>query len=345
MKYTRLGKSDLTVSRICMGCMGFGDAAQGQHAWTLDEAHSREIIRHGLEMGINFFDTAIAYQSGTSEQYVGRALRDFARRDEVVVATKFLPRTQGVIESGVSWQQHIERMINKSLQNLGMDHVDLYIYHMWDWQTPLEDILDGLNRVVQAGKARYIGISNCFAWQLAKANALADREGRARFISVQGHYNLIFREEEREMVPYCQEEGIALTPYSALASGRLARKPGETSTRLEKDAYARFKYDATAEQDSVIIGRVAELAEKRGVSMTEISLAWLLTKAAAPVVGATKFHHVDGAAKAAELELTADETAWLEAPYVPHPLAGVMAQNKPAAAKEKHVWSTGNQKI
>ncbi len=345
MKYTRLGKSDLTVSRICMGCMGFGDAAQGQHAWTLDEAHSREIIRHGLEMGINFFDTAIAYQSGTSEQYVGRALRDFARRDEVVVATKLLPRTQEEIESGVSGQQHIERMINKSLQNLGMDHVDLYIYHMWDWQTPLEDILDGLNRVVQAGKARYIGISNCFAWQLAKANALADREGRARFISVQGHYNLIFREEEREMVPYCQEEGIALTPYSALASGRLARKPGETSTRLEKDAYARFKYDATAEQDSVIIGRVAELAEKHGVSMTEISLAWLLTKAAAPVVGATKFHHVDGAAKAADLELTADETAWLEAPYVPHPLAGVMAQNKPAAAKEKHVWSTGNQKI
>ena len=345
MKYTRLGKSDLTVSRICMGCMGFGDAAQGQHAWTLDEAHSREIIRHGLEMGINFFDTAIAYQSGTSEQYVGRALRDFARRDEVVVATKFLPRTQEENESGVSGQQHIERMINKSLQNLGMDHVDLYIYHMWDWQTPLEDILDGLNRVVQAGKARYIGISNCFAWQLAKANALADREGRARFISVQGHYNLIFREEEREMVPYCQEEGIALTPYSALASGRLARKPGETSTRLEKDAYARFKYDATAEQDSVIIGRVAELAEKRGVSMTEISLAWLLTKAAAPVVGATKFHHVDGAAKAADLELTADETAWLEAPYVPHSLAGVMAQNKPAAAKEKHVWSTGNQKI
>ena len=345
MKYTRLGKSDLTVSRICMGCMGFGDAAQGQHAWTLDEAHSREIIRHGLEMGINFFDTAIAYQSGTSEQYVGRALRDFARRDEVVVATKFLPRTQEEIESGVSGQQHIERMINKSLQNLGMDHVDLYIYHMWDWQTPLEDILDGLNRVVQAGKARYIGISNCFAWQLAKANALADREGRARFISVQGHYNLIFREEEREMVPYCQEEGIALTPYSALASGRLARKPGETSTRLEKDAYARFKYDATAEQDSVIIGRVAELAEKHGVSMTEISLAWLLTKAAAPVVGATKFHHVDGAAKAADLELRADETAWLEAPYVPHPLAGVMAQNKPAAAKEKHVWSTGNQKI
>ncbi len=345
MKYTRLGTSDLTVSRICMGCMGFGDAGQGQHAWTLDEAHSREIIRHGLEMGINFYDTAIAYQSGTSEQYVGRALRDFASRDKVVVATKFLPRTQDEIENGVTGQQHIERMINRSLQNLGMDYVDLYIYHMWDWQTPVEDILDGLNRVVQAGKARYIGISNCFAWQLARANAIADREGWARFISVQGHYNLIFREEEREMVPYCQEEGIALTPYSALAAGRLSRKPGETSERLEKDAYARFKYDATAQQDSLIIDRVAELADRRGVTMTEIALAWLLTKVASPVVGATKRHHVDGAAKAVDLELTEEEIAYLEAPYVPHPLAGVMAQNRPANAKEKHVWSVGNQKI
>ena len=199
--------------------------------------------------------------------------------------------------------------------------------------------------MVQAGKARYIGISNCFAWQLAKANAIAEREGWAKFISAQGHYNLIFREEEREMVPYCREEGIALTPYSALASGRLARKPGETSVRLEKDAYARFKYDATAEQDGVIIGRVAELAEKRGVSMTEISLAWLLTKVAAPVVGATKFHHVEGAAKATDLDLTEEEIAYLEAPYVPHALAGVMAQNKPADTGKKHVWSTGNQKI
>ena len=345
MKYTKLGKSDLIVSRICMGCMGFGDPGQGQHAWTLDEEHSREIIKHGLEMGINFFDTAIAYQSGTSEQYVGRALRDFVPRDQVVVATKFLPRTKEEIENNITGQQHIELMINKSLQNLGMDHVDLYIYHMWDWQTPLEDVLDGLNRVVKAGKARYIGISNCFAWQLAKANALAEKEGWAKFISIQGHYNLIFREEEREMVPYCQEEEIALTPYSALASGRLSRKPGETSQRLEKDAYAKFKYDATAKQDSVIIDRVAQIAEKRGVTMTEVSLAWLLTKVAAPVVGATKFHHVEGAVKATELELTEEEIRYLEDPYVPHNLAGVMAQNRPADAKDKHVWPAGDQKI
>ena len=345
MKYARLGSSDLTVSRICIGCMGFGDAGQGQHAWTLDEEHSREIIKHGIEMGISFFDTAIAYQSGTSEKYLGRALRDFARRDQVVVATKFLPRTREEIEGGVSGQEHIERMINKSLQNLGMEYVDLYIYHMWDWQTPVEDILEGLDRQVKAGKARYIGISNCFAWQIAKANAIAEREGWAKFVSVQGHYNLIFREEEREMAPYCREENIALTPYSALASGRLARRPGETSERMEKDAYARFKYDATREQDEVIIGRVAEVADRRGVSMTEVSLAWLLTKAASPVVGATKFHHIDGAVKAVELELTDEETAYLEEPYVPHALAGVMAQNKPANAGEKHVWSTGNQRI
>ena len=345
MKYTKLGTSNLTVSRICMGCMGFGDAGQGQHAWTLDEEHSREIIRRGLELGVNFYDTAIAYQSGTSEQYVGRALRDFAKRDEVVVATKFLPRTQDEIAAGVTGQQHIERMLNKSLENLGMDYVDLYIYHMWDWQTPIEDILDGLNSQVKAGKARYIGISNCFAWQLCKANAIAEREGWARFVSVQGHYNLIFREEEREMVPYCHEENIALTPYSALASGRLARKQGETSARLEKDAYAKFKYDATKEQDDIVINRVAEIAEKRGVSMTEVSLAWLLTRVTAPVVGATKFHHIEGAAKAVDLELTDEETAYLEAPYVAHPLAGVMAQNKPANAREKHVWTTGNQKI
>ena len=237
-------------------------------------------------------------------------------------------------------------MINTSLQNLGMDYVDLYIYHMWDWNTDIYDIMDGLNRIVKAGKARYIGISNCFAWQIAKANALAEKENFAKFASIQGHYNLIFREEEREIVPYCEEENIALTPYSALASGRLARKPGEGVTkRAVEDTYAKFKYDATADQDALIIDRVAELAEKHGVTMTEVSLAWLLTKVTSPVVGATKLHHIEGAAKAVVLALTPEEIGYLEEPYVPHPLAGVMAQNKPAAAKEKHVWSTGDQKI
>lgn len=345
MKYTKLGNSDLNVSRICMGCMGFGDAANGQHSWTIDEEHSREVIKQGLELGVNFFDTAIGYQSGTSEQYVGKALWDFAKRDEVIVATKFLPRTQEDIAVGITGQQHIERMINKSLANLGMDYVDLYIYHMWDYQTPLYDIMEGLNNVVKAGKARYIGISNCFAWQLAKANALAEKEGFAKFVSVQGHYNLIFREEEREMAKLCAEDNIAMTPYSALAGGRLAKVPGETSKRLAEDSYAKFKYDGTVKQDSVIIERVTELANKHGVSMTEISLAWLLEKVTSPVVGATKLHHIEGAVKAVDFILSEEEMEYLEERYVPHSLVGVMAQNTVSAAKEKHVWSTGNQKF
>ena len=342
MKYTKLGNSDLNVSRICMG---FGDAQHGQHTWTIDEEHSREIIKRGLELGVNFFDTAIAYQSGTSEQYLGRALKDFAKRDDVVVATKFLPRTQEEIAEGISGQQHIERMLNQSLSNLGMDHVDLYIYHMWDYETPLYDIMEGLNRMVQAGKTRYIGISNCFAWQLAKANALAEKEGFAKFVSIQGHYNLIFREEEREMVPFCREENIALTPYSSLAGGKLSKRPGETSKRQKEDEYAHFKYDATAQQDDAVIRRVMEIADKREVFMTEVALAWLISKVTSPVVGATKMNHIEGAAKAVDLVLTPEETAYLEEPYVPHRLVGVMAQNTQAAAKEDHVWSTGDQEI
>ncbi len=327
MKYTNLGKSDLNVSRICMGCMGFGNAATGQHSWTIGEAETREIIKHGLDLGINFYDTAIVYQNGTSEQFVGKALRDFAKRDDYVIATKFTPRTQDEIDNGVTGQQHIENYLNKSLQNLGLDYIDLYIYHMWDYHTPMEEIMDGLHNAVKSGKVRYIGISNCFAWQLAKANYYARANGLTEFISIQGHYNLIAREEEREMAPFCASEGIAMTPYSALASGRLSRHQGETSKRFQEDSYARFKYDATAEADGKIIRRVEELAEKRGVSMTEISLAWLLTKVTSPVVGATKLSHVDGAVKAVNLELTLDEISYLEELYVPHALAGVMAQN------------------
>jgi len=345
MQYRELGVSGLNVSSICMGCMGFGEAGNGQHTWTIDEEHSREIIRRGLELGVNFFDTAIGYQSGTSEQYLGRALRDYARRDEVVVATKFLPRTQEEIKAGITGQQHIERMIHKSLINLGMDYVDLYIYHMWDYETPLYDIMEGLDHVVKAGKARYIGISNCYAYQLVRANALAEKEGFAKFISVQNHYNLIFREEEREMAKLCCEDQIAMTPYSALAGGRLAKYPGETSKRMQEDSYARLKYDAAAEQDGAIISRVALLAEKRGVSMTEISLAWLMAKVTSPIVGATKLHHVEAAAKAAELKLSEEELSYLEELYIPHKLVGVMAQNTQDTAKESHVWSAGNQKI
>lgn len=345
MEYIQLGNSDLKVSRICMGCMGFGEAGNGQHSWTIDERSSRAIIKRGLELGVNFFDTAIAYQSGTSEQYLGRAIKDFAKREDVVIATKFLPRTKEEIEAGITGQQHIEMMLNKSLENLGMDHVDLYIYHMWDYNTPLYDIMEGLQRVIKAGKVRYIGISNCFAYQLAKANALAEKEHFAKFISVQGHYNLLFREEEREMAKLCLEDNIAMTPYSALAGGRLSKRPGETSKRLQEDSYAHLKYDATAKEDSIIIDRVAQLSDQYGVSMTEISLAWLLSKVTAPVVGTTKISHIEGAAKAVQLVLSVDDLAFLEEPYIPHHLVGVMAQNTPAAANDEHVWSTGNQKM
>ena len=344
MQYTRLGDSELYVSRICLGCMGFGDAQKGQHTWTVDEAQSRAIIKRGLDLGVNFFDTAIAYQSGTSEQYLGRALKDFARRDEVIVATKFLPRTQEEIAQGVSGQQHIETMLNKSLQNLGMDHVDLYIYHMWDHNTPISDIMEGLHAVVRSGKTRAIGISNCFAWQLAKVNALAEKNGWTKFVSVQGHYNLIFREEEREMLPLCREDNIALTPYSALAGGRLAKPVGATSKRAREDSYAKFKYDKTAAQDGLIIERVSQLAEKYQVSMTQIALAWLLTKVTAPVAGATKLSHIEDAAKAVDLVLSDSDCRYLEEAYIPHALVGVMAQNTKQMTAPP-VWSTGDQTI
>ena len=344
MQYTKLGKTDLNVSRVCLGCMGFGDPAHGQHTWTLEEEASRGIIRRALELGVNFFDTAIVYQNGTSEQYLGRALKDFARREDVVVATKFPVRTQAEIDGGISGQEHVRRMLDQSLKNLGMDYVDLYIYHMWDYLTPLEEIMEGLNNAVKAGKVRFVGISNCFAWQLCKANELARREGFAPFVSVQGHYNLIFREEEREMIPYCREEGIALTPYSALAGGRLSKLPGETSKRLEADTYAKGKYDATAAQDARIIERVAELARVHGVAMTEIALAWLMGKGAIPVAGATKLSHVEGAARATALTLTEEEVAYLEACYMPHPLVGVMAQNTQETADRPKVWSQSTPK-
>lgn len=262
MKYIKLGNSDLSVSRICLGCMGFGDPQNGQHSWTVGREKTEEIVKHAVEQGINFFDTALVYQNGTSEQYLGQALKKYLPRDKAVIATKFLPRTPQEINENVSGQEHIRRMLDKSLMNLGTDYVDLYIYHMWDYNTPLYEIMEGLNNAVKEGKARYIGISNCYAYQLAKANALAEKENFEKFVSVQGHYNLIFREEEREMVKLCKEDNIALTPYSALAGGRLSKHRGETSKRLREDSYARFKYGETESVDSAIIDRVADIAEK-----------------------------------------------------------------------------------
>ena len=336
MEYTLLGGSDIRVSRICMGCMGFGDPAKGMHSWTLPYEDSKSIIAHGLEKGINFFDTAMAYQGGTGEEFVGRALRELAPRSDVVIATKYTPRMpqQAGEISGADW---IRQCLDNSLARLGTDYIDLYIMHMWDYITPLDETLQALDAAVRAGKVRAIGVSNCYAWQLAQANALAESHGWARFVSVQGHYNLLAREEEREIAPFCYANSVAMTPYSALASGRLSRRPGETTRRLELDEYAKGKYDRTAEADNAIIERVAELADRRGVSMTEIALAWLLTKVTAPVVGATKPSHVDGAAAAVELKLTPEEAAYLEAPYVPHALVGVMAGTA-GRIPVKNVW-------
>jgi len=308
------------------------------HTWTLPEAESIEIITNGLDNGINFYDTAIGYQNGTSEQYVGKALRENASRDEVVLATKFLPRTEEEIKNNVSGQQHIHNLVDKSLENLQMDYIDLYIYHMWDYNTPLYDILEGLNEVVEEGKVKYIGISNCFAWQLAKANAMAEINDFNKFVSIQGHYNLIFREEEREMIPLCRADNIATTPYSSLASGRLSRLPGNQSKRLAEDYYAKLKYQSSEAQDNVIISRVNEIANNLDVSMTEVSLAWLLEKVTSPIVGATKLHHVEGAVNSVDLKLSDDDINYLEEPYVAHELVGVMADNKASATDDDKVW-------
>lgn len=329
MKYVKLGNSDLSVSRICLGCMGFGDPDKGGHAWTLDQEATTAIIGHALDQGINFFDTAIAYQGGTSEQYVGNALSQLARREDVVVATKFLPRTEEERDQQVSARDHIEQSLDTSLSNLGMDYVDLYIYHMWDYHTPMEDIMQALDAMVKAGKTRYIGISNAYAYQIATANAYARANNLTEFVSIQGHYNLIFREEEREMNRFANENNIALTPYSALASGRLSRLPGDSSSqRMNLDKVAKSKYQDSADQDQEIIQRVHELAEKHQVTMTEISLAWLLTKVTSPVVGATKVHHIVGAVAAVNLTLSPEEIQYLEELYTPHSLVGVMAYNK-----------------
>lgn len=328
MDYVQLGNSNLSVSRICLGCMGFGDPDKGGHAWTLDQEATTAIISHALDQGINFFDTAIAYQGGTSEQYVGKALGQLAKRGDVVIATKFLPRTEEERQNKVSARDHIEGSLNVSLNNLGMDYVDLYIYHMWDYHTPMEDIMEALDSLVKAGKTRYIGISNAYAYQIATANAYARAHNLTEFVSIQGHYNLIFREEEREMNRFANENNIALTPYSALASGRLSRLAGDNSSqRMNLDNFAKSKYQDTADQDQEIIQRVHEIAEKYQVTMTEVSLAWLLTKVTAPVVGATKVHHIDGAVAAVNLKLMAEDIHYLEELYSPHPLVGVMANN------------------
>lgn len=325
MDYTKLGNTGLDVSRLCLGCMGFGDAERWVHKWVLDEENSRPVIRKALELGINFFDTANVYSLGVSEEILGRALKDFANRDEVVIATKIHGTMRAGPNGGGLSRKAILSEIDKSLARLGTDYVDLYIIHRWDYNTPIEETMEALNDVVRAGKARYIGASAMWAWQFQKALHVAETHGWARFVSMQNHLNLLYREEEREMLPLCRAEGVGVTPYSPLASGRLTRDlTSGDSLRSETDQIARSKYDATAETDAQVVARVAETAEKYGVPRAHVALAWLLQRepVAAPIVGATKISHLEDAVGAFSVKLTPDEVAYLEEPYTPHPVVG-----------------------
>jgi 1-deoxyxylulose-5-phosphate synthase len=324
MKYTNLGKTGLKVSRICLGCMSYG--LKEEREWGLNEEQSRPFIKRALELGINFFDTANMYGTGKSEEVLGRAVRDFAKRDEVVVASKvYFPMRADVNGRGLS-RKAIMTEIDNSLRRLGMDYVDLYQIHRWDYDTPIQETLEALHDVVKSGKARYIGASSMFAWQFCKALYLADLHSWTRFISMQPHYNLLNREEEREMLPLCLGEGIGVLPWSPLARGRLARGwETQTSTvRGQTDEYGKKLYSRTEDLDKQVVDCVGEIAKARGVSRAEIALAWLLHKPAvtAPIVGATKLHHLEEGVAAMDVKLSKAEIEALEAPYVPHPIAG-----------------------
>ena len=325
MEYVRLGKTGLKVSRLCLGCMTYGVPERGPHPWTLTEEVSRPYYVRALELGINFFDTANVYSDGTSEEILGRALRDLARRDEVVVATKVHGQMRGDPNGRGLSRKAIMAEIDNSLRRLQMDYVDLYQIHRWDYETPLEETLEALHDVVKAGKARYIGASSMFAWQFCKALHVADLHGWTRFVSMQNHYNLLYREEEREMMGLCQAEGIGVIPWSPLARGRLTR-PWEAppTERIQTDEYGKFLYTQTQASDRGVIDRVQQVAGGRGVPAAQVALAWLLQKpgVTSPIIGASKPHHLEDAVAALELKLAAEEMAALEEPYLPHPLLG-----------------------
>ncbi|MEP6819249.1 MAG: aldo/keto reductase [bacterium] len=324
MEYVNLGQTGLKVSRVCLGCMTYGIPDRGAHPWSLDEEKSRPFIKRALELGINFFDTANAYSDGTSEEIVGRALRDFARREEIVLATKvYYPMREGANARGLS-RKSIMIEIDASLRRLGTDYVDLYQIHRWDKHTPIEETLEALHDVIKAGKARYIGASSMYAWQFSKAQYTARQNGLTPFASMQNHYNLLYREEEREMMPLCAAEGVGVIPWSPLARGRLTRDWDEKTNRTENDEFGKTLYTATPDADRKIVERVTEVAARRGVPRAQVALAWLAQKPfiTAPIVGASKAHHLDDAVAALSLKLTPEEISSLEEPYAPHPVVG-----------------------
>jgi aryl-alcohol dehydrogenase-like predicted oxidoreductase len=324
MEYVKLGHTGMDVSRLCLGCMSYGMSERGGHQWVLNEQESRPFIKKALELGINFLDTANVYSNGSSEEIVGRALKDYAKRDEVVIATKvhgiMRPGPNG---SGLS-RKAIMSEIDNSLMRLGTDYVDLYQIHRWDPHTPIEETMEALHDVVKAGKTRYIGASSMYAWQFLKALNVAERNGWTRFVSMQNYLNLLYREEEREMLPLCKAEKIGVIPWSPLARGRLTRDWEETSARSQTDEFAKRLYTAMAEADRKVVERVAEVSVNRGVPRAQVALAWVLQKepVSAPIVGATKMHHLDDAVAALSIKLTPNEIASLEEPYIPHPVLG-----------------------
>ncbi|SDJ11257.1 aryl-alcohol dehydrogenase (NADP+) [Frankineae bacterium MT45] len=321
MKYLKLGSTGLDVSAICLGCMSFGDPQAGNHAWTLGAQGSRPLIKRALDAGINFFDTANVYSAGTSEEIVGRTLLDYADRDEIVLATKVHGRMRpGPNGAGLS-RKAILAELDASLRRLGTDFIDLYQIHRFDYDVPLEETLEALHDAVKSGKVRYLGASSMYAWQFAKALYLADLNGWTRFSTMQDHYNLLYREEEREMLPLCYEEGIGVIPWSPLARGRLTRPWDEATARSETDEFGKSLY---AEGDRSIVERVAEVAAEHGVAPAQIALAWVSQHPAvsAPIVGATKASHIDDAVASLEIELSESQTARLEENYTPHQVAG-----------------------
>lgn len=320
MEYVKLGNSELEVSRLCLGCMSFGDSATKFHAWTLNAEESEKVIKHALDLGINFFDTANVYSAGTSEEYLGRALKNNVARDKVVIATKVY-HNEGKLS-----REAILREIDGSLKRLGTDYVDLYIIHRFDYETPIEETMEALDSLVKAGKVRAIGASAMYGYQFYNMQLAAERNGWTKFVSMQNHYNLLYREDERELIPICKQMNVALTPYSPLAAGRLSRLEWKTDTkRSQSDETAKSKYDSTQETDYRIVLRVHELAQKYGVTMTQISLAWQFAKGVtAPIIGVTKIEYLDDAVGALNVKLTKEDIAYLEEPYVPHKIVGAL---------------------
>lgn len=334
MHYTTFGTTGLQVSKICLGCMTFGDSAQGAHEWTLDEAASRPLIRQALEAGINFFDTANAYSAGTSEVILGRALKDFAHRDEVVIATKAFGAWRNAPNTSGLSRKSLFQALDDSLARLGTDYVDLLQIHRWDYHTPIEETLEALTDLVRSGKVRYLGASSMFAWQFMKALYSARLKGLRTFVSMQNHYNLIYREEEREMLPLCADQGIAVMPWSPLARGMLARPWQEETNRSKTDQYGQHLYAQTAASDQRVVDAVGQVAAELGVRRAQVAMAWMYSRPAVttPIVGASRAEHLDDAVAALDLRLTADQLAALEAPYLPHPVRE-MAQPTPFPGK------------